>query len=32
MNKTASAKSFNLFHALNVVGPFLGRALVLGLF
>ena len=32
MNKTASAKSFNLFHALNVVGPFFGLALVLGLF
>src|ERR1700728_2397005 len=32
MNKTAPAKSSNLFHALNVVGPFFGLALVLGLF
>jgi len=32
MNKSAPAKAFNLFHALNVVGPFLGLLLVLGLF
>jgi ribose transport system permease protein len=32
MNKPAPFKSFNLFHALNVVGPFFGLLLVLGLF
>jgi ribose transport system permease protein len=32
MNKTSPAKPFNLFHALNVVGPFFGLLLVLGLF
>src|SRR5580658_2157043 len=32
MNKSSSAKSFNFFHALNVIGPFFGLLLVLGLF
>jgi ribose transport system permease protein len=32
MNKSAPAKAFNPFHALNVVGPFFGLLLVLGLF
>jgi len=32
MNKSTPAKSFNFFHALNVVGPFFGLLLVLGLF
>jgi ribose transport system permease protein len=32
MNQPAPAKAFNLFHALNVIGPFLGLLLVLGLF
>jgi len=32
MNKPAPAKTFNLYHAINVVGPFFGLLLVLGLF
>jgi ribose transport system permease protein len=32
MNKTAPAKAFSFFHALNVIGPFFGLILVLGLF
>jgi ribose transport system permease protein len=32
MNKSAPAKAFSFFHALNVVGPFFGLILVLGLF
>src|ERR1700689_1333390 len=32
MNKSAPGKAFNPFRALNVVGPFFGLLLVLGLF
>ena len=32
MNKSAPAKAFSFFHALNVIGPFFGLILVLGLF
>jgi len=32
MNKNPSGKTFNFFHALNVIGPFFGLLLVLGLF
>jgi ribose transport system permease protein len=32
MSKSAAAKALGLFHAINVVGPFLGLLLVLGLF
>src|SRR5665213_3391008 len=32
MNKSNQSKSFNLFRALNIVGPFFGLLLVLGLF
>jgi ribose transport system permease protein len=32
MNKSASSKPFNLFSVMNVVGPFIGLIVVLGLF
>jgi ribose transport system permease protein len=32
MNKSPQTKAFNLFHALDIVGPFFGLLLVLGLF
>jgi ribose transport system permease protein len=32
MNKSAPSKAFNLFRVINVLGPFVGLLLVLGLF
>src|SRR6202453_5027078 len=32
MSQPTPSKSFNFFHALNVIGPFFGLLLVLGLF
>src|ERR1700691_2707626 len=32
MTNSSTATRFNLFHALNIIGPFFGLLLVLGLF